>query len=888
MAEIANLQVVFDALKRFGGRPAVIEVRDGNTEVWAYAKIDREARRIAAGLRSRGVAQGEPIGLYAPNSPQWFVARLALIALGAPAVHIDPESDETALAHVLGGSGLKRVFVAAELIQSLDAVSTDGTIQRFVLDGTTESTAAEESVPWGNLRAAPLVSLSPPAPDDVAALFYTSGTTGAPKGVPLTHANIAANLNALLGLKVVGPDDRVLLPLPLHHAYPFIVGMMTSFLSGSAVVLPQAIAGPAIAEACRTSKPTVMVGVPRLYAAVVEGIERRVADGGRFAGLLFRALLTASTVARALGLRFERRLFSRLHDAFGGSLRVLVSGGALLEGPVERTLNALGWQVLNGWGLVETASVATFNPPDRAKPGTVGIPVPGLELRIDGADPTGLGEVVVKGPNVFAGYLNNSLADQAAFTGDGRFRSGDLGRLDASGYLSIVGRIKEIIVLAGGKNIAPEEVEGVYAASPLIREIAVLERAGSLVAVVVPDLEAARSAGAAHLDQRLRISIGEISQSLPTFKRITGYVTAQEPLPRTRLGKYRRHLLPETFEHGLHGRVAPVAPLSSADEALLSRPRARVVWRWLERRFPNRGLSPDTNLQLDLGVDSLAWIELSTEVETVLAIRMPDDALDRVVTIRDLLSVVETAQASEEPVAEVAALSRQRARWLAPTGLALRVLGFAMYAIVWLGCRLYFRLSIEGRKALPKTGPFILAANHCSDIDPLVLTAALPWRYARASYWSGETTRLFRTRLHRGFARAAHIFPVDDRAPAEGLASGVEVLIRGQVLVWFPEAWRSPDGLLQPFLPGIGALVERADASVVPVYIDGTFAAMPRGASWPRPRRVRLRFGSALGAKGLMRSLSSADRPKGIAAKIRESVAKLRDADAPAERGRPA
>ena len=875
MTKNETLQFVLDALLRFGDLPAVIAVRGGEAETWSYAQIEEEARRIASGLAARGVSRGEPIGLCGSNCPRWIVARLALIVLGAKAVHIDPELEEASLTHIVEDSGLARAFVDAELAPKLASAACGNRIETFTLDETSVGSTREATLRLDELRAHPLAVVPSVAPDDVAALFYTSGTTGTPKGVPLTHANIMANLQALLALEVLGTDDRVMLPLPLHHAYPFIVGMLTPLSSGSAIVLPEAVSGPRIMEANLQTKATVMIGVPRLYSAMVAGVETRITEGGRFAERIFRLLLYASTVGQRFGWSLGRLFFARLHDVFGSELKVLVSGGARLEEPLERTLLALGWRVLNGWGLVETASVATFNPPKRSRIGTVGIPVPGLDLRIDHADETGLGEVVLRGPSVFAGYFRDPLADRAAFTHDGWFRTGDLGRIDEDGYLSILGRIKEIIVLADGKNIAPEEVERAYGESPFVREIAVLERAGGLVAIVIPNLEAARAAGTARIDQMLRVSIGEISQSLPSFKRISGFALAHEPLPRTRLGKYRRHLMPEIYEQSLTGRAKSAAQLSPEDKALLSQPRMGAVWRWLEQRFPDHVLSPDTSPQLDLGVDSLGWIELSAELGTSFDIHLPDEAIDRIVTLRDLLRAVEIGESSEAPSTNVATPTQESERWLAPTGPALRILGFAIYAIAWLGCRLYFRLVVEGRGVLPEDGPFILAANHCSDIDPVVLAAALPWRHARDTYWSGDSTRLFGTRLRRLFARAAQIFPVDDRVPVTSLAYGAEVLSRVQILAWFPEEWRSPDGQLQPFLPGIGALVETTGALVVPIHIDGTFAAMPRSAHWPRPRQVRLRFGSPLESNVLLRSFSGSDRRKGIAAAIRDAVADL-------------
>src|SRR5690606_17598517 len=253
-------------------------------------------------------------------------------------------------------------------------------IEPILLDAETETDGA---VPWTALFGAPLDPMPAAAPEDPVALFYTSGTTGRPKAVPLTHANILSNLDGILAMGVVRPGDRVLLPLPLHHSYPFIVGMLAPLMSGAAIVLPAGITGPQLARALQEAEVATIVGVPRLYRAIADGLAARVAGRGRLAAAAFEAMLRASVVARA---RF-------------------------------------GFEVLSGYGLVETASIATFNPRGRNRMGSAGLPAPGVSIRIADPDAEGRGEVQIRGPNVFSGYRNNPEANATAFTADGWFRS---------------------------------------------------------------------------------------------------------------------------------------------------------------------------------------------------------------------------------------------------------------------------------------------------------------------------------------------------------------------------------------------------------------------------------------------------------------------------------
>jgi long-chain acyl-CoA synthetase len=633
--------------------------------------------------------------------------------------------------------------------------------------------------------------------------------------------------------------------------------MLTPLSAGAAIVLPEGVSGPQILRALREGSVRTIVGVPRLYEALLTGIEGRARAKGYFAASLFRALLESSLwLRKRLGLRLGRQLLHAVHTEFAPKLRVLASGGAKLSPDIAWRLEALGWKVLCGYGLVETASIATFNPRDRARIGSAGLPAPGVEMKLDSPDEQGRGEVLFRGPNVFRGYRDNPEANRQAFTSDGWFRTGDLGATDEDGFLTIVGRVKEMIVTPGGKNVAPEEVEAVYAQSEYAREVAVLDRNGALVALVAPELEAVRAAGSGRIEDLIRVSFGDLSQRLPTYKRISDFVITREALPRTHLGKYRRHQLAEIFDRAERGERPPAPELSAADQALLEQSRAGKVWEWLRSQFPDRAFSLDSNPQLDLGIDSLAWVHLSMDLENRLRVSLSEEAIARILTVRDLLEEVERAPEAKESAGEVREEARKRVmadreRWFAPPGPGGLTLSAILYGAVWLAVRLPFRLRVEGLERVPLSGPFVIAANHTSDLDPFVLGAALSFGHLRRTYWGADADRVFGTWLGRRLSRVVHLFPVHDRAPGASLDMAAEVLSRGHILVWFPEEFRSPTGELQRFLPGIGKIVERSGAAVVPTFISGTFEAMPRNQRLPRPHPVRVRFGSPIPADRL-------------------------------------
>lgn len=835
-----TLERLIADLPAHGEKTAILAMAADGPRRWSYADLAEAAGAIAGGLAARGAPPGEPVVLLAPNCAEWIVARLGLIAAGALAVPLDDLIVDAELARVIADSGARRIFTTRAYADRLAALGLADGLQIHRLDDDPEGPGEH----WRRLVGDSPHTQPGAGLEDMVALFYTSGTTGLPKGVPLSHRNIVTNLVELRAQGFIGPEDRVMLPLPLHHSYPFIIGMLWPLSTGATIVLPAGLTGPEIAAALRDGRATAMIGVPRLYDGLIAGIRARVAGRGALARAVFEAMLTLSTTARRrLGLRLGRRLFAALHRQLAPDLRLLGCGGARLDPTTEWALEALGWQVATGYGLVETTSIATFNPRGRSRVGSAGRPVRGVELRIDDPDPEGRGEVLIRGPTVFAGYRNDPEATAAAFTADGWFRTGDLGHRDADGYLFITGRAKDLIVMPGGKNVTPELVEAHYAQSPFIAEIAVLETGGALVGLVVPDLDALRGAPSSRLEQVIRVSLAELSPALPSFQRISGYAILREPLPRTRLGKYRRFALPDIYRLARSGTpdAIPTA-MSAEDEALVARPRAGALWAFMRQRYPDRHLSLDMAPQLDLGIDSLSWIDLSLEIEAALGLRIDEDAIARIVTLRDLLEAAEAA--GEQAPAGPTRLKAAERRWIEPRGPRDLAFARALHLADRLLMRLYFSLRVEGAGNLPRSGPVVIVANHISDLDPLVIYAALPWPRLADIHWGGEASRLFSSRPRRAIARATNIFPVDDRAPATSLAYARAVLAQGDSLIWFPESWRSPDGRLQPFLPGIGVLLTEFRGAIVPAVIEGTFEAMPRGSRLPRPIRARVTFGA--------------------------------------------
>ena len=868
-----NVGGLLRGLTARGQHPAIISFGPEGSETWDSAKVADKALRLARGLRDAGIGEGERVALWAPNSPVWIVAALAILTAGGVVVPIDDLADAGQLDAALISSAARLIFTTAGHLEACGDILRP---VRVILVDENEC-GGRPATGWLSLLSERTADLPRPAPETAALLSWTSGTTGSPKAFLLTHRNIATNIEALQKLGIVGPDDRALLPLPLHHAYPFIIGMLTTLTIGIAIVLPGGATGPLLMRAVHEADVTTIIGVPRLYDALWTAIETRVTSRGRVPRLVWRVLLaTASIAQRSIGLRLGRLLFAPIRHQVAARLRLLVSGGARLERETEEPLEALGWTVLSGYGLAETASLFTGNRPGARRLGSAGLPLDG-EVRVANPDAERIGDIELRGSSITDGYLDDPDANRAAFTPDGWYRTGDLGFVDRDGFLFVTGRTKEVLVLSGGKKVAPEDLERAYGSAPEIAEMAVLDDKGTLVALVRPDRDKLHDRGATNLRDGIRVILAEKAQGLPSWQRLSGFALTDQPLPRTRLGKYRRFLLPALYTEALAGGARRAAhTLAPQDAALLRDQTAEAVWAFLHERYPDQALDLDVDLALDLNLDSFGWMEISIAFEDRLHIHLSETDIAGIRTIRDLLRLaIERRGGARALPCEEPAMATDFERWLAPTGGLLTPLAMALYALNWLVMRALFQLRAMGVKELPAAGAFVITSNHVSDLDGLVIAAALPWSRFRRLYWAGDAVRMFSNPLNRVFCRAVHVFPVDAKFPGATLESARRVLQAGHVQVWFPEAWRSPDGRLQRFLPGIGQLLLGSGASAVPTYIAGAFDALPRGRRIPKLRRITVAFGSAEPVEVLRGGGTGRTDEERISTALRDRVAAL-------------
>jgi long-chain acyl-CoA synthetase len=502
-----------EAATRYPQKPA-LRFKDVNKEYASisYDDLRNSVYRLAASLERLGIAKGDRIAVLAYHGPEWVMADLAALKLGAVIVPIYHSLSPSAVAYMLNDAACKLIFVAGrELFEMIDAIRRDtrclahvGVFDENGIGGEKtflrfrDLVAEGESA--GRIAAEPVAAEAPSSvtQTDPATIVYTSGTTGTPKGVVLSHGNILFDAFSLMRRFNVGPDDTFLSFLPLCHMLERTCGHFTMLFAGATIAYAEGVS--TIVDDVRKIRPTIITVVPRIVEKIYEAVEQKVMEA-----LLIRRRLVLAAVRHLnervnrvyrgeevpLSLRlqcffFDRLVASKFRKIAGGRLRLLVSGGAPLDRKLAKTLHVFGFNIVEGYGLTETAPVVCTGTLEDNRLGTVGKPFDGVEVKIGESD-----EILVRGPNLTCGYFNMPEETAKAIDRDGWFHTGDRGKLDARGNLVITGRLKELIVTSYGKKVAPVPIEAEIKKSPYIDEVLLFGDNRKLItALVVPRREA--------------------------------------------------------------------------------------------------------------------------------------------------------------------------------------------------------------------------------------------------------------------------------------------------------------------------------------------------------------------------------------------------------------
>jgi long-chain acyl-CoA synthetase len=759
---------------------------------------------MAGLLQNRGMEDGDRVLLWAPNSPSWVIAYLGILLGGGVAVPLDKGSAPDFTARVVTQTEPVLALVSKSIPESARGLSVP--------------VLPVEDLPRLLYHSQETFREPKSGGEGLAQIMYSSGTTGEPKGVMLTHRNLIRNVETGLETMPLDPESTVLSLLPLSHMLEQIVGLLIPLRSGANVVYLPSRQPNTILRALRWEGISAMVLVPQALQMLMSHIEREVDRRGSTA--LWRLL---HRLAPSLPVAARKLIFRSVHRELGGNLQFLACGGAFLDPSLARKWESLGVPILQGYGTTEATALVTLSSLDDRRLGTVGRVPRGQELII-APD----GEILLRGENVSSGYWRNPVATQEAYR-DGWYCTGDLGYLDPDGYLHFKGRKKNLIVLADGMNVYPEDMENQLNLRPEILEAVVVglpqeDGRVQVHAVVLADDP-----------DGVDMAIREANCLLAPHQQVRGFsIWPGEDLPRTHTLKVKRHEVSAALDR--EGKVGKKR-MGAAKRQATTDLRDLVAQ---VSGVPREEIGSQSSLGLDLSLDSLSIVELLCLIEEEMGLCVEEGCIPHQATLGDLQAILADVQPAE------ASTSFQEWRLRFPARAA-RTLLQRMLMDPFLGLLCPTRVGgLEILEDLP--GPFLLTANHTSHLDTLTVLKVLPkrhrWRLsvaAAADYWFASPL------LGSLSALVFNSFPMARRGNVRpSMQHTVDLIDCGWSVLIFPEGTRSLSGEMQSFKPGVGLLAVETGVPVVPMYLRGVHAILPKGAQVPRRGRVEVTIGAPL------------------------------------------
>lgn len=747
-------------------------------------------------------SQPEKILICAQNSPEWCFAFYGAMRCKSIVVPLDSQSTKKEIEYVINDCRPDIVFISDDKKEMFTDINLQGarlmTKDDVVLSDDKNIPATD--IPLGNL-------------EDTMLINYTSGTTGSPKGVMLSYKNVMFNIDAVSKqVPIFQEDSNVMVLLPLHHILPLLGSLVAPLYMGGTLHIAEAMNAESIIKTLNAGKVSIIIGVPRLYDMLVKGIMSKIN-----ASFVTRFLYK---ITKLIGSdKVSRVIFSSVHKKFGGNLKYLVSGGAALSIETATILKTLGLYVLEGYGMTETAPMISFTRPGRRKVGYAGELLPNIEAKI-----AENGEICVKGDNVMKGYYKRE-EETAQIIKDGWLHTGDMGVLDKYG-LKITGRIKEIIVTSNGKNINPELLEKEFLnESKYVQEIGIFLSGDILHAAIRPEMTAVRQSSLDDMDALIKNEVERFNAEQPQYKRIKQYHIMSEELPKTRLGKVQRFLLPHLIDK----------PKTHAEQESLE--GKSEVYKMLKAFVEDETkmiANENDHFEIDLSMDSLSKVSLLAYIENTFGINLNEEQMENLNTLAKLTDYIENNEHT---------FNTTTITWkdilATKVDVKLEKPGFTQwftYTFTKILFSICYRFRFKGNKKLPKT-PCIIVANHRSAIDGFLITYNFSRKENKDIFFFAKEKH-WRSKIAQFFARKNNIILMDiNKNVRQSLQEMCAVLKKGKNIVIFPEGTRSRDNKMKKFKETFAILSKELNVPVVPVAITGSESACYGGSIIPKFRK---------------------------------------------------
>ena len=778
-------------------------------------RVAQFARKTPSGKETKTV-------IFSENREGWAYSFFSVWLNEGIAVPVDASSTVSDVAYILRDCTPDAVWVSLEreavLRQAIQEAG--GTPSVFIIDDYEQLSVADEPrttiLPW--------TALSEPDNDDTAIIIYTSGTTGSPKGVMLSFANLKANVHSVsFDVPIFTEKRRTLVLLPLHHVLPLMGSLIAPLYMGGGIAICPSLSGPDIMDTLCRGQVGIMIGVPRLWQTLYVGIKKKI-DQSAVARMLFALCSVAKCRT------FSRIVFSSIRKKMGGHIDYCVSGGAALDREIGEGLRTIGLDVLEGYGMTETAPIISFTRPGDYIPGCSGLPLPGVDCKL--VD----GELCVKGPNLMKGYYNRPEETQAVIDSDGYLHTGDLASFDSAGRVTITGRTKEIIVLSNGKNVQPSEIEyKLEKYDTRVKEAAVVQDGDMLRAIIVPQPVWASTLTDSEVTAQLKREVLEpYNMTVSAYKKIMSVLVYRGELPRTRLDKLQRFKLGAILkeEQGARSKEHEATPEPDSEEY-------RLIKNYIESEKGIKVHAAD-HIETDLALDSLDKVSLQGFIESTFGTSVSVDEMPGFPSIEALARHV----AAQKTRMEVEDVDWHQLLNGPVDALPLPATSFT-YRVVSRLFKWFFRcynsLTIKGVENIPAQGPCIMAPNHQSFVDAPLVISGLPWK-TLGDYYFYATEEHVRGKRLRKLAAKSNVIVMERSNLKNSILKLAKVLREGHRIIIFPEGARTHDGQTIPFKKTFAILAKELNVPIVPVCIRGAYEALPRSSSFIKTGHIEVAF----------------------------------------------
>lgn len=759
-----------------------------------FAKIDQYSKLFEG-------KSYQKIAIHAENREDWIFAFYAGWKNNCIVVPIDFLSSVDDVSYILNDCTPELVFISSETAVKIERITSKLNYEPQIINFDNFHLETDDSEFQWNV---------PNDKEDTAVIIYTSGTTGSPKGVELSFKNLLANIDAVSEkVKIFTKERQALLLLPLHHIFPLAGSMMAPLAVGGTIVMSPSMQSADLLETLKNNKVNIMIGVPRLYDLLYKGIKAKIYAS-------FVGKIVFNIVKGLHSKKIAKKVLKKVHESFGGQLEFMVAGGAALSKETGGFFKALGFEVLEGYGMTEASPMITFTRPGKVKIGSPGFTLPGLAVEIRD------NEICAKGDNIMKGYYNRP-EETAEVLKDGWLYTGDLGEFDKKGYLYITGRKKEIIVLQNGKNINPAELEEKLEKIEFIKEAGVFAKNDKLHAVIQLDFDSLAKGNIKNPEIFFKETVmPEFNKELTSYKRIMKYSLIKQEIPRTRLGKIQRFKLDDLFEN-------PVKKETKADH--LESEEYVVIKTFIESQV-DMTISPDDHLEFDIAMDSLGKITLIDFIERTFGVKIDEENLLKFPSIRKMVDHIREHKIFHNlELPNWSEILKEKIHLKLPKSWPTLPF-FIKSSRNFL--KIYFRFKSKGHNDLPE-GPAIITPNHQSFFDALFVTAHLKRKTIKETYFYAKQKHI-KTKLFRFLAGKNNVIVMDlNNDLKESIQKMAAVLKLGKKIMIFPEGTRTKNGELGEFKKTFAILSKELNVPIIPVAISGAYNALPTGSKFPRP-----------------------------------------------------